>query len=218
MRAVWFFPPALLVVMCLFIFMSQLAGSGKQYQTNAQKSLSLNMLRMRFDSDVQLREREPPPPPPVIQPESTPQPPMPKAMNTPKMDMPPIDIPDLSFDSSFKIAASMPSIPVVTAPPTDMVNELALDMSQMPKKRINPQYPRRALQRKINGNLLVEFIVDVEGRVVMDSIVFIKADPKGVFERAVRKSLSRWRFNPLVRNGQPEPFRSRQPFQFSVGK
>ncbi|GAA3925097.1 TonB family protein [Litoribacillus peritrichatus] len=217
MRALWFFPAALLVVIGLFMFMAQLAGSGKQYQMKKEDALSLNMLRMRFDSDVQLREREPPPPPPVIQPDSTPQPPMPKAMSAPKMDMPKIDVPDVSFDSSFKIEATPPSVPVMAAP-TDLVNELSLEMAQMPKKRVNPQYPRRALQRKVTGKLLVEFIVDVEGRVEMDSIVFLEAEPKGVFERTVRKSLARWRFNPLVRDGQAVRFKSRQPFNFTLSK
>lgn len=217
MRALWFFPAALLVVIGLFMFMAQLAGSGKQYQMKKEDALSLNMLRMRFDSDVQLREREPPPPPPVIQPDTTPQPPMPKAMSAPKMDMPKIDVPDVSFDSSFKIEATPPSVPVMAAP-TEMVNEVAMEPMQVPKRRVPPQYPRRAEQRKVTGKLLVEFIVDVEGRVEMDSIVFVEANPKGVFERSVRRSLARWRFNPSVRDGQARRFKQRVPFSFTLKK
>jgi TonB family protein len=63
-----------------------------------------------------------------------------------------------------------------------------------------PKYPERAERKNIEGWVDVEFTVTREGETrdisVMDS------EPKGLFETATRKAISRWRFEPREFRGQ----------------
>lgn len=212
MRAFLFTVPAAMVVLALFLFMAKLANPPAKYQTADQASLSLDMLRMRFDSETQVRDRQLPPPPPEV-----PQPPVtqPK-ISTPSFttDLPALDVPEVSMATVMDMAIAVPALPSV-APPSDLSDMGEVLMDQVPKHRVNPKYPRRALRRNIEGYVLVEFTVDKEGEVVADSIEFIESQPKGMFERSVRKSLLRWEYNPLIRNGVPVAFRTRQRLGFS---
>ena len=212
MRAFLFVLPAASVVLVLFLFMAQLASPPANYLTADQQSLSLDMLRMRFDSETQVRDRQLPPPPPEV-----PQPPVtqPK-ISTPSFttDLPALDVPEVSMATVMDMAIAVPALPSV-APPSDLSDMGEVLMDQVPKHRVNPKYPRRALRRNIEGYVLVEFTVDKEGEVVADSIEFIESQPKGMFERSVRKSLLRWEYNPLIRNGVPVAFRTRQRLGFS---
>lgn len=202
---------ACVVVVALFLFMAQLANPTARYQT-AETSVGLNMLRMRFDSDVQLRDRTlPPPPPPVTQTETA----QAVAAKAPSVDVPTLDMPHMAFESNFELALSTPSLPSISAP-AEVVVQGDLVMENAPRQRINPQYPRRAQQRKIEGYVIVEFRVDEEGRVDRDSLEFVEANPEGIFERVVRKAVFRWRFDPLMQNGVAVAYKNRQRFEFNL--
>lgn len=202
---------ALLVVTGLFLFMAQLANPEARYKTT-ESSVSLNMLRMRFDSDVQVRDRDiPPPPPPVAQVQTA----QAVAAEAPSIDVPTLDMPQMEFDSNFDLALSAPSLPTFSAP-ADVAVQGELVREEAPKHRVNPQYPRRALQRKTEGYVVVEFRVNEEGRVDRDSFEIIEAEPAGIFERTVRKAVFRWTFNPWMQNGVAVAYKNRQRFEFNL--
>jgi len=79
------------------------------------------------------------------------------------------------------------------------VNVGGSDRDTMPLVRINPDYPPRAQNRGIEGWVLVEFTITAAGT-VRDPRV-IDASPKGYFEDAALKAISRWRYNPKVQEG-----------------
>jgi protein TonB len=79
------------------------------------------------------------------------------------------------------------------------VNVGGSDRDTMPLVRINPDYPPRAQSRGIEGWVLVEFTITAAGT-VRDPRV-IDASPKGYFEDAALKAISRWRYNPKVQEG-----------------
>jgi len=62
-----------------------------------------------------------------------------------------------------------------------------------------PDFPRRARVKGIEGAVTVEFTVTATGRVSDPRIV--AAEPRGVFDRAVLKTVEDWRFEPFRRNG-----------------
>jgi protein TonB len=74
------------------------------------------------------------------------------------------------------------------------------DRDVIPLVRINPEYPRRAQQRGIEGWVQVEFTITAAGT-VRDPTV-IDADPKGLFEDAAVKAIGRWKYNPKVEEGR----------------
>jgi TonB family protein len=62
-----------------------------------------------------------------------------------------------------------------------------------------PDFPRRARVKGIEGAVTVEFTVTETGRVSDPRIV--SAEPRGTFDRAVLKTVEGWRFEPFRRNG-----------------
>lgn len=69
----------------------------------------------------------------------------------------------------------------------------------LPVKMSTPVYPRRAIDRGIEGRVKVQFTVGVDGIPRAPTIVF--SQPKGVFDQSVFKALKQSRFRPLTLNG-----------------
>ena len=78
------------------------------------------------------------------------------------------------------------------------------DGDYLPLVRVQPQYPRRAQERGIEGYVIVELTVNEDGTVPPESILIIEADPKGYFERAAKKAAEKFKYKPKVVNGQPQ--------------
>ncbi|MGI1677869.1 MAG: energy transducer TonB [Cellvibrionaceae bacterium] len=50
----------------------------------------------------------------------------------------------------------------------------------------------------ISGHVVVEFTINVDGTV--QDIEIIESEPLGVFDKAVRKAVEKWKFTPIVEN------------------
>ena len=212
MSQLWYLPAASLVVFLLFTFMAQLAGLNTPHEFNQQDDIVVNVGRMRFDSDFNIRKRQriPPPEPQQTQTQSSSAPQQKMLMSVP--DITPTFAP-INVDIKLDIGATLGTIKGLEIQ-TD--SALALNLTQLPITRINPDYPRRALQRGIEGEVTAEFTVSREGRVLPDSLVIIKADPPGVFDKTVKRAIMRWRFNPFVKNDQAHSFKTRQKLVFKM--
>ena len=84
--------------------------------------------------------------------------------------------------------------------------------------RIDPEYPPRAQQQRIEGWVLVEFTISPVGT-VQDAKV-IDSKPPQVFDRAMLQAIRRWRYNPKIEDGVPVARRGvlvRQYFQLPKG-
>ena len=75
------------------------------------------------------------------------------------------------------------------------------DGEYLPIVKVAPVYPRRALQRGIEGYVIVEFIVTKQGS-VRDPVV-VEANPQGIFERAAMDAALKFKYKPRVVNGEP---------------
>ena len=78
------------------------------------------------------------------------------------------------------------------------------DGDYLPLVRVQPQYPRRAQERGIEGYVIVELTVSEDGTVPPDSIIIIEAEPQGYFERAAAKAAEKFKYKPKVVNGKPQ--------------
>lgn len=219
MRVLWFLPAAVVVSLLLFLLMAHLAGIGRTEPPVATEVSNINLHRLKLDSEIQLRQRELlPPPEPVIQQPDTPQPPaltQVQAVNVPavKLDMP---TPKLDMNIRINAAANLSAAQAVAAPAPAPAVGISMNLNAAPVSRMNQQYPRRALTRRIEGFVVAEFTVDRSGHVVADSFEIIESSPPGVFDQAVERALLRWRFNPLTESGQAVPFRTRQRLEFKL--
>lgn len=71
-------------------------------------------------------------------------------------------------------------------------------------KRIHyqaPRYPNRALDDRISGSVVVQFVVDPQGRTTQLKVV--ESKPQGVFDRAAMDAIARWRYRPARYDGRP---------------
>lgn len=65
-----------------------------------------------------------------------------------------------------------------------------------PTSRVNPVYPSRAQRRGMQGFVEVSFIILRDGSVQAGSIDVTRAKPRRVFEKAARKAIAQWQFEP----------------------
>ncbi len=125
----------------------------------------------------------------------------------------PVDI-ERKLTLPFEINPRLPSgptpldlPPLESAPPVDVgglpdafsVGDLDGPMTVL--NRIAPVYPLRAKRRGIEGWVRVKFLVNEAGAV--SSLTILEAEPSGLFEQSVERSVSRWRFNPGTVGGIP---------------
>ncbi|ARU57878.1 TonB3 protein [Oleiphilus messinensis] len=202
------------IVFILFLFMSQLVDSQVTTNLEPDAKISLQLHRMRFDSEIQTRERQKPEPPEledVTEQQDLVAPPK----QTLKLGVPDVAAPNVP--SNINLALDLGSLDGQLAGLSmDTTPSIEFELTMAPVTRVNPMYPLKAKRRRIEGKVVVEFIVDEEGRVEKESLKFIESTPPGFFESNVKRAILRWRFNPLVKGGQATPFRTRQTLEFKM--
>jgi TonB family protein len=82
------------------------------------------------------------------------------------------------------------------------------------QKTVQPAYPLKAENGKIEGWVDVEFTVAETGK-VKDVSVRASSTP-GVFEDAAVKAVSQWRYKPVMRDGKNIPVRTQIRVRFSL--
>jgi protein TonB len=73
------------------------------------------------------------------------------------------------------------------------------DRDVVPLVRVDPQYPPRAKQRRIEGWVDVEFTIGPAGTVQNPKV--IGANPAGIFEEATLRAVRRYRYNSKIVDG-----------------
>jgi TonB family protein len=81
-------------------------------------------------------------------------------------------------------------------------------------RSVQPTYPMRAVNGKIEGWVDVEFTVAETGK-VKDVSVRAASTP-GVFDDAAVRAVSQWRYKPVLRDAKPVPVRSEIRVRFSL--
>lgn len=119
--------------------------------------------------------------------------------------LPPMDIPRFS-------GANIPTGVIAIPLNAVMVNEEA-----MPIFRIPPIYPQRAAKRGLEGWVEVEFAITAAGLVKNAHVV--AASPRGIFDNAALRAISRWKFKPkIVNKVAVERYGVRQRIAFQLEK
>jgi protein TonB len=79
---------------------------------------------------------------------------------------------------------------------------------------VEPEYPRTARNAGVEGWVDLEFVVRTDGSV--DAARVLAAQPEGTFEDAALAAISRWRFEPVQRDGVPVDQRARLRMRFNI--
>ena len=152
----------IVITLILFFVMQAVIATDEARLDEGAKGKLLDFVRLEEDQELQTKQRKPKPPPPP--------------------DEPPPDMPKPEFESS-DISQGVD----VGAVDVDVNLNVegggfSSDGEYLPIVKVNPQYPRRAQTRGIEGYVLLEYIVTKTGA-VRDPVV-IEAKPPGIFNRA----------------------------------
>jgi periplasmic protein TonB len=94
----------------------------------------------------------------------------------------------------------------------DFVTATSLQLIRYAK----PEFPTNASARGLDGWVDVQFTVKRDG--TTGDIAVIGAQPVGVFEAVTIDAVRKWRYRPVMRNGQPVDQRAQQRVRFALEK
>jgi protein TonB len=89
-----------------------------------------------------------------------------------------------------------------------------LDTPPKPIHRVQAKYPFEAKTQRIEGRVVVNFLVTKEGTVKEASV--FQSSPEGVFDQAALEAVKQWKFDPGKIGGEPVETRVRTPFVFKL--
>lgn len=103
--------------------------------------------------------------------------------------------PDGVPNSTFGVVGNAPAQP-------DPVRVVDLRQARL-IERVSPEYPALARAAGLSAKIMLDALVGPDGRVVSVEVI----QGHRIFESAARDAVLRWRYEPLLLNGVPTPFR-----------
>jgi protein TonB len=193
----WAASIALAMNMMLFAVMPYLLHRQPTKPLYDQLVSHINVIRInRPDSEVRRKSAKPPEPPEKrkeLPPRSPPRQPLQAKLALPFEINPRLPGGPDTLD--------LPLLEIHIPEMQDVFTIGDLDGPLTPLGRIAPVYPIAAKRRGIQGWVKVKFVVNEQGAV--ERITIVDAKPPGVFDRSVRRCVSKWRFNPGTVEGLP---------------
>lgn len=103
---------------------------------------------------------------------------------------------------------------LTTAEPTivSAADDQDYDQPPRPVKITRPQYPTEAFDKKIEGVVMVEILIETSGRVSKARV--IQSVP--LLDEAAARSTCRWIFLPAMKDGQALPATAHAPITFRI--
>jgi TonB family protein len=136
------------------------------------------------------------------------------AMGTPTPARSRLAVCSLAAVAALAVACSLRA-PRENAEPTFREFQLTKQATPLPDNQ-GPRYPDALREARVEGVVLVQFVVETTGRVDTSTMKVLRStDPQ--FTAATREMLARWRFSPAEVNGRPVRQQLEIPFQFSLG-
>lgn len=171
---------------------------------------------------IPMRSNPPPPPPPPQDPipveiRNTPTPPVAHPVTTPRADNPPQPVTDTAGPQDYAVTDVADSVADVgtgiadTAEPGPPMTGAHLAYKSNPA----PPYPLESLRNQDTGTVLLEVLVDVDGRPI-EVKVSRSSGHRALDASARRQVLTKWRFKPAMRNGRAVQAIGLVPVDFSL--
>jgi TonB family protein len=119
---------------------------------------------------------------------------------------------DFVLDGEAGLAPASPDPLPAPVESLESEGQPAVDEAPRPIKMSGPVYPRAALKRRVEGTVLLEVLIDADGRVARARI--LRSVP-GLDEAAIACAMT-WRFKPALKNGKPVPTLAHAPVVFRI--
>jgi len=182
-RLVYAAPLALIMTFGLFLVMQSLISTGRYNLNDENDFNAVNFIRVKRQQELTREQSKPiKPPVPTQQPAAMAQ---------------TVSVPTQVNVKSFVLPVT-PSTPELSISTGIGIGIGAGDY--MPIYRVAPQYPPKALKRRIEGWVIVEFSVSPQGTV--KNPVVIDSNPKNTFDHVALNAVLRFRFTPRIINGE----------------
>ncbi len=97
----------------------------------------------------------------------------------------------------------------------DFGGDIQIARELTPLVRVPPDYPVKALMDGTEGYVILRFTVTETGSVEDPEV--LRAEPPNMFERAARRAVLRWKYQPQIRDGQPTRVISITKVTFVIG-
>ncbi|MDW6004061.1 energy transducer TonB [Vibrio mangrovi] len=192
MRWLLALPVAIVFSFGLFSFMAWMVDNGSQQKPADRSALQFDMFMAEQEDAVQRRQRTVPErPKPPEAPQMTPVSQQQASVNHMPMTA---TVPALGLSSGLQGIE-------IQAPSFD-VSAIGSSQQAIPLYKVKPDYPPRAKRREIEGTVTLKFDIDETGRAV--NIHVVDSQPKRIFDRAARRALRYWKFQPRIVNGKAE--------------
>ena len=193
---------ALLINLLLMVLIPWLfRGGGEPRKLVRQRENPVFVAPLKLEKAAAQSRMKPEPPPKIKLPRVLPQSqsPLPLPEINPQIKLSPVKL-NPEIENNFTLAPLPESPSAVPAPVVAVERDFyrvgELDHEPVNQVRMQPVYPFRARRRGIEGSVKIRFFVTRVGRV--SGLEIVKAEPVGVFENAVRQTVSKWRFQPGV--------------------
>lgn len=196
-------PLSVLISLSLFSLMAWMVDKSHQGAPQASEAVRFDMVMLENDADVQRRQRSVPEQP---KPPSSPEP-----MSLAQAQIKPVS--PVILSSALGLNTAIDGI-AISAPNLTgtMGNQRAL-----PLYRVEPRYPSKALKRRVEGYVIMQFTIDAAGR--PKDIQVIEANPKRVFEKEAVNALKKWKYQPKIEAGvSVEQFGQTAKVEFKLAK
>ncbi len=176
-----------IISIIIFLIIQSLITRDSNLNLENDSKSYLEFIRIRQDDSLEQRTRTLPDKPP--QPKRPPQPEIElddtKPLPIQNLD---IDIPDFDVPTDFKGAF------------LGDISNLGSGTSQLiPLVKVAPRCPPEAALAGINGEVLLNLLVNASGRV--EKIRLLRANPPRVFNREATRAVRRWQFKPKTIDG-----------------
>lgn len=195
----------LVVALTLFLIMDSLISGRSAVQRDDDSSVRLDFIQVDEDELENIKKRTPPP-----EPEPPKKPPPPPKMTVenpdrPAQQMPNIEMPRISLGLT---SGSGPYLGKWSAGDPTAEGDI------IPIVRIEPQFPREALLKGIEGWVEIEFTIEPDGSVSNPRVV--DANPPRIFNRNAIRAIFKWKFKPRIVDGKPVARQARQRMDFTL--
>lgn len=199
---------ACVVAAALFYLDSVLVRRPNTFDSRIDRAKLVDFVRVQEQEYLVTKKRMPkkppppdaPPPPPKLQVAANDMAP-PMDIN---MDIPAIDIPMGGGNGPFIGSWS------------SRTGDRAMDGDVIPIVRIEPQYPREALLKGMEGWVRLAFTIQEDGSVC--DVAVVEAEPARVFNRNAVRAVLRWKFKPRIVDGQPVRRQGQQVIEFKLDR
>ena len=95
-----------------------------------------------------------------------------------------------------------------------VMSEDSVDVAPKPTQRSAMTYPKKARKSGITGYVLMNLLVDKEGRV--ERVKILESEPDGVFDEVAQSSVEGWIFKPAQYKGQAVKVWAKQKIRFDL--